>query len=271
MGFIKYRSGPDAEWQEIQGIKGDKGDTPVKGVDYYTEAEKNELIQEIQNSVVDGEVNLANYYTKTETDAAIAAAITPDLSVYYTKTEADTIIEEALTDYALKTDIPTTTGLATEDYVKGYVDGAIEDIPGTDLSNYYNKTQVNELVKTAKPDLTEYATKDDVATAIEGIEAGIVDLSNYYTKEETYTKAEVDAAIADIDVGEVEVDLSNYYTKTQTDAAITNKLSNYYTKTETATTISNQLANYYTKTQTANAIKAVYTYDETTGRLDINV
>lgn len=256
MGFIKYRSGPDAEWQEIQGIKGDKGDTPVKGVDYFTEAEKNEFIQEIQDSVIDGQVNLANYYTKPEVDAAIVAAITPDLSNYYTKAGVDAAIEAAqpdLSGYALKTDIPDTTGLATEEYVKGYVEGAIEEIPGTDLSNYYDKAQVNELVKTAKPDLTDYATKDDVANAIEDIPG--VDLSNYYIKDETYTKAEVNNLIANIEVeGGAEVDLTDYYTKTQTNAAI-----------------SNQLANYYTKSQTTNVIKAVFTYNSSTGRLDIKI
>ena len=251
MGFIKYRSGPGAEWQEIQGIKGDKGDTPVKGVDYYTEQDKNELIQEIQDSVIDGQVNLANYYTKPEVDEAIAAALEPDLSDYYTKTETDAAIEASkqdLSGYALKTDIPDTTGLATEEYVGE----AIAAIPAPDLSNYYDKSQVNELVKTAKPDLTDYATKDDVANAVEAIPA--TDLSNYYTKDETYTKAQVDEAIANIDVSGIEVDLSNYYNKEQTNA-----------------TISNQLANYYTKTQTNAAIKAVYTYNSSTGRLDIKV
>ena len=92
----------------------------------------------------------------------------------------------------------------------------------------------------------------DPIPAVEAIPA--TDLSNYYTKDETYTKAQVDEAIANIDVSGIEVDLSNYYNKEQTNA-----------------TISNQLANYYTKTQTNAAIKAVYTYNSSTGRLDIKV
>ena len=64
----------------------------------------------------------------------------------------------------------------------------------------------------------------------------------------------MDEAIANIEVEGGEVDLTNYYTKEQTTAAI-----------------SNTLANYYNKTQTNNAIKAVYTYNSTTGRLDIKV
>ena len=50
-------------------------------------------------------------------------------------------------------------------------------------------------------------------------EGGSVDLSNYYTKNETYSKTEVDKKIADIPAGET-VDLSNYYTKTETDQKI---------------------------------------------------
>ena len=51
------------EFDGPKGDKGDKGDpgqpgtpgaTPQKGVDYYTEADKTEIIQEIYNQVVDG-------------------------------------------------------------------------------------------------------------------------------------------------------------------------------------------------------------------------
>ena len=50
-------------------------------------------------------------------------------------------------------------------------------------------------------------------------EGGNVDLSNYYTKDETYSKTEVDNKIAAIPEGET-ADLSNYYTKTETDQKI---------------------------------------------------
>lgn len=46
-------------------------------------------------------------------------------------------------------------------------------------------------------------------------EGGNVDLSNYYTKNETYSKTEVDEKIAAVPGGET-VDLSNYYTKKET-------------------------------------------------------
>lgn len=179
MGFIKYRSGPDAEWQEIYAIKGDDGYTPVKGVDYFTETDKNELIQEFQESIVDGEINLANYYTKTETDAAIAA-VEPDLTGYYTSTETDAAIEEALDNYltaddlagyALKTDIPDTTGLATEEYV----DEAVAAATGADLTNYYTKEEVDNAISNVDVDLSNYYTKSEISST----------LGNYYTKTQT--------------------------------------------------------------------------------------
>lgn len=50
-------------------------------------------------------------------------------------------------------------------------------------------------------------------------DGGNVDLSNYYTKNETYSKTEVDEKIAAVPGGGT-VDLSNYYTKTETDQKI---------------------------------------------------
>lgn len=58
-----------------------------------------------------------------------------------------------------------------------------------------------------------------------------VDLSNYYTKQETYSRKQIDDKLANLDV---DVDFSNYYTKTQTDSLLNTKadkseLTNYVT------------------------------------------
>lgn len=71
-------------------------------------------------------------------------------------------------------------------------------------------------------------------------EGGNVDLSNYYTKDETYSKTEVDEKIA-ANPGGGTADLSNYYTKTETDQKIAEAqlggedvdLSGYRLKTDT--------------------------------------
>lgn len=142
MGFIKYRSSPTSEWQEIYSIK---GDTPIKGVDYFTEEEINDIINEITDNIVGEQVDLGNYYNKTEIDTLIDN-VEVDLTDYYNKTE---------------------------------IDNKLADIEAgdVDLSNYYTKTETDTQITNS---LTNYATKDYVSTQIEN-----VDLSNYYTKTQT--------------------------------------------------------------------------------------
>ena len=45
----------DTGEQGIQGIQGEDGYTPVKGVDYYTEADKQEIIAAVLASIPSGE------------------------------------------------------------------------------------------------------------------------------------------------------------------------------------------------------------------------
>lgn len=97
-----------------------------------------------------------NFYPKTQT---------------YNKSEVDALIPDTST-FATKTEL--TTGLSTK--------ADISDIP--DLTNYYTKTQVDNLI----PDLTNYYTKSET-------NALIPDMTNYYTKSESYNKTEIDNMI----------------------------------------------------------------------------
>ena len=134
-----------------------------------------------------------------------------------------------LTPYALKTEIPSTTGLASIDYV----DEKVASVKLPDLSKYYTKTEVDaaiENIDIPDVDLTGYATEQYVDEAIGGIPE--TDLSNYYNKDEIdaalenvevdltgyATEKYVDDAVAAIDVGDI--DLTDYYTKTEVDKAI---------------------------------------------------
>lgn len=59
MGFMKYRSSPDEEWKEIYALQGEPGKdgpqgepgvpgyTPQRGTDYWTDADKEEIINDI--------------------------------------------------------------------------------------------------------------------------------------------------------------------------------------------------------------------------------
>lgn len=67
-----------------------------------------------------------------------------------------------------------------------------------------------------KKDLeTNYYTKTEVELLVAGGSGGSIDLSNYYKKLETYSKAQVDALVA----GGV-ADLSDYYTKAEVESLI---------------------------------------------------
>ena len=116
----------------------------------------NEIDENLEKSIQDYfvehpvEVDLTGYATEEYVDNAIAAIPEPDLS-----------------KYALKTEIPSTSGLATTKYVDEKFNSI--EVPDVDLSNYYTKKEVND--------------------AIANIDIPDVDLSNYYTK------AEIDALI----------------------------------------------------------------------------
>lgn len=123
-----------------------------------------------------------------------------DVSVYATK--------EDLSVYAKTTDIPSLDGYAT----KSYVDENIADVATNgeiDLSNYVTKDTVYTKEETdAKITEIDVITEDEIRslfteeglattsyvdTAVSNVPA--TDLSNYYTKDETYSKSEVDALV----------------------------------------------------------------------------
>lgn len=165
MGFLKYRSSPTSEWQEIYSIK---GDTPVKGVDYFTEEEINGIINQITDNIVGEQVDLGNYYTKTEADNIIQQS----LGNYYTKTEADNIIQQELGSYYTKTeidtklaDIETSSVDLTNYYTKTQTDTKISD----GLKGYATETYVDNKVANAKPDLTNYYNKTEIDALIQGL------------------------------------------------------------------------------------------------------
>ena len=57
MNILKIRNSPNEPWQEIAALVGPKGEpgyTPVKGTDYYTEADKQEMVQLVLAAVTDG-------------------------------------------------------------------------------------------------------------------------------------------------------------------------------------------------------------------------
>lgn len=174
------------------------------------------LIDELKayiNSIPNGNVDLSNYVTKEELQAKLDALhINIDLSAYATKEELTQAINSIdLSAYAKKTDLPIVPTKVSqlendsnylssipEEYVtetelsaKGYL------TQHQDLSAYALKTEIPTV-----PSLDGYATTQYVDNAIANIPSGgTVDLSNYYTKNEVYTKAETDALIPTVTNG----------------------------------------------------------------------
>ena len=195
----------------------------IIGENYYTKEEVDEAI-----SGVDVSSQLADYakssdvYTKSEVDEAIAGVdVSSQLNDYATKTyvqeQIDAIPETDLSDYALKTEIPVVPGNVsafTND--AGYLTEH-QDISGkSDIGHTHTLSEITDY---KDPDLSGYALKEEIPS-VEGLasetyvqeEIAKIDvtdqLANYYTKDETYNKNEIDTAIDN-----VEVDLTGYATE----------------------------------------------------------
>ena len=199
------------------------------------------LIDELKayiDSISSGNVDLSDYVTKEELQAKLDALdIKIDLSAYATKKELTDAINNIASSYALKTEIPTKVSQLEND------SGYLSSIPG----EYVTDTELNAKGYLTQQDLSDYALKTDIPSldgyattqyvdnAIANIPSGgTVDLSDYYTKEETNalipstdglaTTEYVDNAVSNIPT----TDLSNYYTKNET-----------YSKTEVDTLVAN--------------------------------
>lgn len=188
------------------------------------------------DGVSTGSIDLSDYVTKNELQAKLDALdINIDLSSYATKEELTNAINNIdLSAYAKKTDIPSLDGYAKTTDIPTVPTkvSELENDSGyltehQDLSAYALKTEI--------PSTDGLATTEYVDNAIANVPTGgNVDLSNYYTKEETdalipsteglATEEYVDNAINSIPT----TDLSNYYTKDET-----------YSKTEVDTLVAN--------------------------------
>lgn len=103
--------------------------------------------------VVDGAVDLGNYYTKNETEGYVNQQIN----------------KQDFSNFATKADIPNVAGLATEQFVNDAVDAAKPDLSGyatkaeiPSLNGYATETYVGQQIAANKPDLSGYALKTEI-------------------------------------------------------------------------------------------------------------
>lgn len=158
---------------EIPSLDGYAKTTDIPSVEGL--ATKSYVDENIANVATSGNIDLSNYvtkdtvYTKAQTDALIPSVPSKVSQLENDSNYLSSIPEEYVTD--------------TELNAKGYL------TEHQDLSAYALKTEIPTV-----PSLDGYATTEYVNNAVSNIPT--TDLSNYYTKNETYSKTEVDTLVA---------------------------------------------------------------------------
>ena len=216
--------------------------------EYITIATTNEMQETVYSweKIGTTEIDLSNYYTKSQTDAAITAAINTVLADYVTTTQMTAAIAAALASY----------------YTKSEVDALIADFitkSVNDLTYYYlksetfTKSEVNALIAAVQQFTYQSVAELPTASADTMNKIYLVPSTNPQTKnvkDEYITIAVTDQGTTTYSweqIGSTTIDLSGYYTKTQTDAAINTALSAYSTTTQMNAAIAAAIANFYTK------------------------
>lgn len=158
---------------EIPSLDGYAKTTDIPSVEGL--ATKSYVDENIANVATSGDIDLSNYvtkdtvYTKAQTDALI-----PSVPSKVSQLENDSNYLSSIPgEYVTETELD----------AKGYL------TEHQDLSAYALKTEIPTV-----PSLDGYATTEYVNNAIANVPT--TDLSNYYTKAETYSKTEVDTLVA---------------------------------------------------------------------------
>lgn len=162
-----------AKKTDLPSLDGYAKTTDIPSVEGF--ATKSYVDENIAKVATSGDIDLSNYvtkdtvYTKEQTDALIPSVPSKVSQLENDSNYLSSIPEEYVTD--------------TELNAKGYLTSH------QDLSAYALKTEIPTV-----PSLDGYATTQYVDNAVSNIPT--TDLSNYYTKAETYSKTEVDTLVA---------------------------------------------------------------------------
>lgn len=193
----RWRSKPTDKFNIVKSLCQDPNCEPI----YVSDDWVQEIVQNVATAVAEEikniQVDLSNYYTKTEVNEKIAN-VDVDLTGYATETyvqeQIDAIPEPDLSDYALKTDIPTNVSDFTND--AGYITRIPDEyITEAELESKGYLTDHQDLsayaLKTEIPSIEGLATEKYVNDAV-----GKVDVSgqlvDYAKSADVYTKTEVD-------------------------------------------------------------------------------
>lgn len=199
--------------------KADKTDIPDTS-SFATKTYVTTQVAEIRDEIPD----VSELASKTYVNNKVAAIPDIDLSDYASKAYVDAAVENVdvdLSNYATKgyvntqvNNINVPTNLSELNNDAGY----IKSVP----AEYVTETELDAKgYLTQHQSLANYATKSYVDDAVANLDIpeAEVDLSNYYTKSQTYNRTEIDNKIANAGSGGT-VDLGNYYTKDEVDGKI---------------------------------------------------
>ena len=195
-------------------------DTKISQIDLTDYARKNEIPKSVSQLTNDSNYATESYVATKISEAQLGEG-NVDLSDYYTKSETnnqiDTKISQIdLSNYATKNEIPSTVGLATETYVNSKFDSIeIPDVSGFQLKaelatvattgSYNDLTDLpnSQIVVGNEPgnsdiwiDTTGGETLGFATVAFSGSYNDLIDKPDIYTKSETYTKLEIEQLIA---------------------------------------------------------------------------
>jgi hypothetical protein len=217
-----------------------------------------------------------DYYTQTDTDSAIASAVTSlvsttDLSTalnayvtnatlttnYYTQTDTDSAIASAITSLVSTTDLSTA--------LNAYVTNA------TLTTNYYTQTDTDTAIASA---ITSLVSTTDLSTALNAYVTNATLTTNYYTQTDTDT-AIASAVTSLVSTTDLSTALgpyatnatltTNHYTKTDADTAIASAVTSLVSTTDLSTALgpyatnATLTTNHYTKTDADTAIASAVT------------
>ena len=193
----RWRSKPTDKFNIVKSLCQDPNCEPI----YVSDDWVQEIVQNVATAVAEEikniQVDLSNYYTKTEVNEKIAN-VDVDLTGYATETyvqeQIDAIPEPDLSDYALKTDIPKKVSDLTND--AGYITSIPDEyVTEAELESKGYLTEHQDLsayaLKTEIPSIEGLATETYVNDAVAAVDVSN-QLVDYAKSADVYTKTEVD-------------------------------------------------------------------------------
>ena len=158
-------SGTEQEWlNSLQGEPGPAGHTPVKSVDYYTEEEKQEIIQEASKKVI-----VPTKTSDLENDSGFVTNIVNDLVNYhlksevYTKEEVQSLLGRISSLELIKVDVLPIEDIKTSAIYLVPSERSEENNIYTEYIYMDNKWEV---IGNTSIDLSQYALKTEIPTKL---------------------------------------------------------------------------------------------------------